>query len=411
MSESEVLAIVPARGGSRSIPRKNILPFAGHPLIAYSIAAGLQSQRVTRVVASTDDEEIAEVARQSGAEVPFIRPVELAQDDTPDLPVFQHALEWLERQEGYRPDVIVQMRPTSPIRPPDCVDRAVDILLEHPEADSVRGVVPAGQNPFKMWTIAEAGRLRPLLDSGPPEAYNQPRQALPQTHWQTGHVDAMRRRTITEKGSMSGEVILPLVLDPMYAVDIDTPKDWQRAERLVESAELEMVRPGRAPRSLPDLLDLLVLDFDGVLTDDRVWVNEQGQESVASHRGDGYGLAMLRRSGLEMIVISREQNPVVTARCKKLGIPALQGITDKATALSDQLAERGLGAGRVVYVGNDVNDLPCFPLVGCAVAVADAHPQVLAEADMRLSRRGGHGAVRELCDMLIGRVSEKERHG
>lgn len=411
MTESEVLAIIPARGGSQSIPRKNILSFAGYPLIAYSIAAGLQSQKVTRVIVSTDDEEIAEVARQYGAEVPFMRPAELAQDDTLDFPVFQHALERLEKQEGYRPDVIVQLRPTSPVRPRDCVDRAVDIIFEDPEADSVRGVVTVGQNPFKMWTIADTGRLRPLLDSGPPEAYNQPRQALPPIHWQTGHVDAIRRRTITEKGSMSGELILPLVLNPIYSVDIDTPKDWQRAERLVESAELEMVRPGRAPRPLPDLVDLLVLDFDGVLTDDRVWVNEQGQESVAAHRGDGYGIAMLRKRGLEMIVISREENPVVAARCKKLGLPALQGITDKATALSNLLAEKGLGAGGVVYVGNDVNDLPCFPLVGCAVAVADAHPQVLAKADMRLSRRGGHGAVRELCDMLLDRVAEKERNG
>lgn len=119
-----VLALIPARGGSKSIPRKNIGLFAGHPLVAYSIAAGLQAASVSRVVVSTDDEEIASVARRYGAETPFRRPEALAQDDTLDLPVFEHALRWLEQHEGYRPEVVVQLRPTSPIRPRDLVDRA-----------------------------------------------------------------------------------------------------------------------------------------------------------------------------------------------------------------------------------------------------------------------------------------------
>ena len=115
----EILAIIPARGGSKSIPRKNIRPLAGHPLIAYSIAAGRQSRLVTRTIVSTDDEEIAAVARQYGAETPFLRPAEFAQDNTTDFPVFTHALGWLKEHEGYQPDIIVQLRPTSPIRPPE----------------------------------------------------------------------------------------------------------------------------------------------------------------------------------------------------------------------------------------------------------------------------------------------------
>ncbi len=147
VNKREVLAIIPARGGSKGIPRKNIKPFAGYPLIAYSIEAGLRAGLVTRVIVSTDDEEIAAVARQYGAQVPFLRPPELAQDDTRDLPVFQQALSWLEEFEDYKAEFVVQLRPTSPIRPRHCVDDAIRILLEHPDADSVRGVVPAGQNP------------------------------------------------------------------------------------------------------------------------------------------------------------------------------------------------------------------------------------------------------------------------
>jgi len=403
--------VVPARGGSRSIPRKNIKLFAGHPLLAYSIAAGLQAKSVTRVIASTDDEEIAEVARSYGAEVPFLRPAELAQDHTTDLPVFQHALDWLRREEQYVPEIVVQLRPTSPIRPLDCVDRAVEILLEDTQADSVRGVVPSGQNPYKMWIIQDSGSMTPLIGDGPREAYNRPRQDLPPTYWQTGHIDAIRTSTVVEKGSMSGDLILPLLIDARYAVDIDTDSEWRRAERLVEENSLDMVRPGSKPRPFPETVKLLVLDFDGVLTDDRVWVNERGEESVAAHRSDGYGLRLVMNLGLEVLVLSREENPVVAARCEKLGITAVQGIEDKASKLSELMAERGLDSRLVIYVGNDVNDLPCFPLVGNAVAVADAHPKVLAAADMRLDRTGGHGAVRELCDLLLKRMEEKERDG
>lgn len=411
MSDLEVLAVVPARGGSRSIPRKNIKPFAGHALLAYSVAAGLQSKLVTRVIISTDDDEIAEVAREYGAEVPFMRPAELAKDETTDLPVFQHALNWLSSEEGYNPALVVQLRPTSPFRPPDCVDRALELLITEPQADSVRGVVPSGQNPYKMWVISDAGPMSPLLGDGPAEAYNQPRQGLPATYWQTGHIDAIRAGTVIAKGSMSGDVILPLMIDARYAVDIDTENDWRRAERLLEEDSLDMVRPGKKPRPLPEALKLMVLDFDGVLTDDRVWVNERGEEIVAAHRGDGYGLGLVKERGLEVIVLSREENPVVAARCQKLGITAVQGIEDKANKLSELLDERGLNSEDVIYVGNDVNDLPCFPLVGLAVAVADAHPQVLAAADMRLTRAGGHGAVRELCDTLLKQFGEKGRNG
>ena len=403
VARADVLALVPARGGSKSIPRKNVMSFAGHPLLTYSIAAGLKARAVGRVIVSTDDAEISSVAREYGAEVPFLRPASLALDDTPDLPVFEHALAWLESHEGYRPEIVVQLRPTSPVRPPDCVDRAVETLLAHPEADSVRGVVPSGQNPYKMWRIEADGGMKPLLQDGFDEPYNMPRQSLPPTFWQTGHVDAIRTSTILEKGSMSGDVILPLILDPRYTVDIDNPRDLERAEWLMASRELEVVRPGPGARPLPEHVELLVLDFDGVLTDNRVWLDADGTEWVAAHRGDGWGIARLLESGVQVVVLSTETNPVVAARCRKLGIPAIQGVREKGPALLDLLRERGVAHDRVVYVGNDVNDLPCFPLAGCAVTVADGHPKALQQADWVLRARGGRGAVRELCDILLER--------
>lgn len=407
VKKSEVLAIIPARGGSKGIPRKNIRDFAGFPLIAYSIKAATQSHKVTRVIVSTDDEEIAAVSKEYGAETPFIRPAEFAEDNTTDLPVFQHALIWLAKHEEYLPDVVVQLRPTSPIRPVDCVDDAVGTLLDHPKADSVRGVVESAQNPYKMWRVdSKSGIMTPLIGvEGIPEAFNAPRQKLPLVYWQTGHVDAIRPEVIMNKNSMSGTIIMPLIIDPRYTVDIDTPADWIQAEGMVRNGNLEMVDPAKQRRVFPTHPKLLMMDFDGVLTDNRVWVNEKGEEMVAANRGDGLGLGLLRENGaVECMVISKERNPVVEARCRKNNLPFLQAVDDKASALKQVMLEKHLTPDEVIYIGNDTNDLPCFAVAGYAVCPSDSHPDVLRRADFVLAKPGGYGVVRELCDILISRL-------
>ncbi|NTW08689.1 MAG: acylneuraminate cytidylyltransferase [Anaerolineaceae bacterium] len=410
VNKPEVLAIIPARGGSKGIPRKNIRLFAGYPLIAYSIEAGLRAESVTRVILSTDDEEIASVAREYGAETPFLRPAEFARDDSTDLPVFTQALDWLKMHEGYEPEIMVQLRPTSPFRPMDCVDNAVRKLIDHPEADSVRGVVSAGQNPHKMWILdGDQKPMHPLLKvPGLAEPYNAPRQALPPVHWQTGHIDAIRVSTIYQKKSLSGEVILPLVLDGRYTIDIDTPFDWKRYEYLVLNSSLDFVDPAKMRRAIPEKVSLLVMDFDGVLTDNRVWVDEGGRERVAGNRSDSLGLSILRqKTSVHSVVISQETNPVVTARCKKMNVEVYQGIMDKASLLKQILTERGIDPGEAIYMGNDVNDLPCLPLVSCFIAPADAQPAGLRADDRVLGFKGGHGAVRELCDILMENESNQ----
>ena len=403
MSKPEILALIPARGGSKGIPRKNIRLFAGQPLIAYSIAAGLQARMAMRVVVTTDDEEIANVARRLGAETPFLRPAELAQDRTPDLPVFQHALNWLAEHENYHPRVVVHLRPTTPIRPSDLVDRSVAVLLAHPEADSVRGITPAHQNPFKMWLMdGEDKPIHPVTTiPGIEEPYNSPRQILPTAYTHTGLIDTIRPATILELNSMSGRTILPILFDPSYDADLDTPEDWKEAEKRILHERPKMVWPGKPPRRMPEAIRLLVLDFDGVLTDNRVWVDQDGREMVAANRSDSLGINQLRQAGVETVVISTETNPVVAARCRKLNIPWIQGENDKATALRKLLQDRNIDANEAVYLGNDVNDLPCFPLVGWAVAVADAMPEVIRQADFILTRPGGRAAVRELCDLIL----------
>jgi N-acylneuraminate cytidylyltransferase len=336
-----------------------------------------------------------------------MRPTELAQDTTLDLPVFQHALRWLAEHENYHPDLVIQLRPTSPIRPIDMIDTAVQMMLDHPEAESLRGVVPAGQNPFKMWLLDEtSGTMQPLKTvPNMDEPYNAARQLLPQAYWQTGHIDVIRPHVILEKNQMSGSPILPLKIDPRYTVDIDNLDTLIKAEDVVWNGNLNMVHPVQRRRPLPPIIDLLVLDFDGTMTDDRVWVREDGTEMIAAHRGDGLGLGVLRKHGIKTIVLSKERNPVVSARCRKLNIPVIQGVDDKAAILTNYFQEHSINPQHTIYMGNDVNDVPCFPLVAYAVVVADAQTPARRLADRILTCNGGHGAVRELCEIILAHLN------
>jgi len=242
VKKENIVAIIPARGGSKSIPGKNIKLLDGYPLISYSIAAALQSRSIDRVIVSTDDQEIADIALRWGAEVPFFRPEELAGDHVQDLPVFIHSIEWLEANENYHPDIIVQLRPTSPFRPKNSLDEAINLLQNDKNADSVRCITESGQNPFKMWKISD-NKLEPLLKTDYREAYNMPRQELPSTYWQTGHIEVIRYHTIMGKNSMTGDTILPYLIDARFAIDLDNMQQWEYAEFMVEQFDYEVCHP------------------------------------------------------------------------------------------------------------------------------------------------------------------------
>jgi N-acylneuraminate cytidylyltransferase len=396
------LALVTARGGSRGFSGKNLALLDGQPLVAWAVAAGRQAASVDRVLVSTDDAAIRDAAVDAGAEALFLRPAALAADDTEDLPVFLHALDALIDLEGAEPDVVVHLRPTSPLRPAGLVDAAVATLLDDPRATSARSVAESPVTPYKMWNVH--GRLMTPLLAAPPgvdEPYNAPRQRLPRTWWQTGHVDAARVSTL-RAGSMTGGRPLAVPVDGSLAVDIDSPADLERAARLLEHGAA-VVRPdGPSASAALARARLVVFDFDGVMTDNRVWVDAAGRESVACDRSDGHGVRMLREAGLSLAVLSTEENEVVAARCQKLRLPVRQGLgDDKGRALADLARAEGVPLDEVVFVGNDVNDLDCLRMAGLAVVPADAHPEARAAARLVLRRRGGHGAVRELADALL----------
>ena len=252
--------------------------------------------------------------------------------------------------------------------------------------------------------------MDPLLHvDGLAEPYNAPRQILPPVYWQTGHIDAIRASTITAKNSMTGTSVYPLVIDPRYTVDIDTPADWEKYEALVYSG-LDMVMPvGRSPRPMPDKIELVICDFDGVITDNRVWVDQDGRETVAAYRSDSPRVRELRERGIDVMIISSEPNTVVAARAKKMGVEAIHGVglDDKGRVMRDVLAQKNIQAETVIYIGNDLNDLPCFEVAGWSVAVADAFPEVIRAADYVLHAKGGHGALREVCDLILNTTTPK----
>lgn len=252
----EIIALIPARSGSKTVVHKNIRPMAGRPMLAWSIQHALDCPDISRVIVSTDSEEYAGIARRFGADVPFLRPAELSGDFATDLDVFAHALDWLEQHEGRLPGIFVHLRPTCPIRRVSDLSAMIALLKANPEADSVRSVVEAPKTPYKMWNM-EAGRLVPVASCPVPEAYNAPRQQLPVSYIQNAAIDVLRARTVREKGSMTGDTILGYVMDAF--VDIDTEADFRRAEALL----LAKQPAGAEPRTF-------CIDIDGVIAALRV---------------------------------------------------------------------------------------------------------------------------------------------
>lgn len=244
-----ILAVIPARAGSKSVPHKNIRMIGGKPMLAHSIDHAKKSRYINRIIVSTDSEEYAEIARRYGAEVPFLRPAEYATDTALDYDVFHHALTWLKEEEGYEADIVVQLRPTYPIRNVADIDAMIEMLLENSEAESVRSMSKATEIPYKMWLRWEdpknqnkdtnsecSARIMPLM-TDMPECYNMPRQQLPMVYYQNACVDVFRPSVVLEKHSMSGDYILGYEMTENY--DIDTEEDFRRAMEQMQEGEIK----------------------------------------------------------------------------------------------------------------------------------------------------------------------------
>ncbi len=385
-----VVAIIPARGGSKGVPGKNLRRVGGVPLVARAVTACRRSRLIDAVFVSTDDPEIAEISRAAGAQV-IERPPTIAGDLASSESALLHAIEELSAT-GHAPEVLVFVQCTSPFIQPEDLDDGVSLVLDDVCDSAFSGVATYDF----IWRDGEpAGRPGggAMVGQNHDAAVRPRRQDRRPDFRETGAFYIMRVSGFRAHQHRFFGRTQVVEVPELTAMEIDTPQELIMAESLASlvdppTTELVGVRA-------------LITDFDGVHTADTAYVDQDGHETVRVSRSDGYGVAELRRIGLPFLILSKERNPVVAARAAKLGVEHLQGIDDKIGALTTWLAEHGIDSRDVVYLGNDVNDLGPMSLVGWPAAVADAHPQVRAAARVILNRSGGNGAVRELCDRIL----------
>lgn len=380
------VALIPARGGSKGIPRKNLVSIGGRPLVVHSIEHAKACAGIDRVFVTTDDDEIAAVALAAGAEV-VRRPAALAGDTASTESAITHALEQWGAQ-GWSPDRIVLLQATSPFRAPGQLDDAL-AQFDRTGCDSMLSVV---RFVGFVWRTGADGLARPINY----EPTRRPRrQEIESTTLETGSFYVFTREMYERTGSRLGGDIATFEVPHEDAIDIDEPADLERAHA-------EAKRRGSVDG--PDLavIDWLWLDVDGTLTDGAMYYGETGDELKRFDTRDGAGIAAFRALGGRVAMVTGEMSRAAGRRAEKLGIDhVVLGCRDKATAFEDFCRRFRTSGDRVVAVGDDCNDLPLVGRVAMFVAPADARPEVRAVADWITTAPGGHGAVRELTDRLV----------
>jgi len=297
----------------------------------------------------------------------------------------------LEKRGKTRFDILVFLQCTSPLTLPEDIDGIIKSLVEH-KGDSALTVTPFH---FFLWEIDEHGRAEGVNHD---KGIRKMRQEGSSSFLETGSVYAMKIDNFKKAGHRFFGKIVTYPIPAERCLEIDEPHDLMKAETLLRKRMDEEKRA-----RLPARIQAVVFDFDGVFTDNRVLVQESGIEGVTCDRSDGFGISLLKKSGIPILVLSQEQNAVVAVRCQKLGVPYSQGIEEKWNFLRQWFNQKTFTPENVVYVGNDLNDKECLQAVGCGVIVYDAHKDIRGDASIILSQSGGRGAVREICDLIMKR--------
>lgn len=373
-----IVAIIPARGGSKGVRNKNLREVDGVSLIGRAVRSAKQVKNIRNVYVSTDSFLISEEAERWGAEVVH-RPDKLAGDEASSESAVIHAVKNIQPT-----DVVVFMQCTSPFTRSADIDRAVSLLVDG-KYDSV---FSATEDHGFRWEL-KGDSVTPVGH----KAEERPRrQDLPPRFVETGAFYIFRPDGLINSGSrFHGEVGYGLT-DKSLHIDIDSEADisWANSVAKILAKDAPKIR-----------ISALVMDFDGVQTDDYVWIDSEGRESVRVSRSDGLGISSLREAGLQLMILSSERNPVVAKRAEKLGISLKHGALEKSESLREWAEEHNLSLRSIAYLGNDVNDLSAMKLVGLPVAVSDAHPDVIRAASVVLQSKGGEKAVREMAEILL----------
>jgi N-acylneuraminate cytidylyltransferase len=382
----EILALIPARGGSKGLPGKNLERVGGVPLVARSVLHARASAAIGRVVVSTDDVAIAEVARRAGAEIVW-RPAALAGDTCTTESAVRHALDELAGT-GYSPDVVALLQCTSPFRATGQLDAAIAAFRER-GCDSMLSVAPFHH--FIWGPRPGGGYLARNYDP----ARRPRRQEMSERWLETGSFYLFRRSLFDATGSRLGGHVEVFAVAEHEALEIDDADDLARARAQLARRADDLPLPV-AP------LQWLVLDVDGTLTDGAMYYGEDGAELKRFDTRDGLGIARWRAAGGKVAFVTGERSEAARRRANKLQIDHLAlGARDKAAELAKLRLATGLGPAAFAAMGDDANDLPMVGNVGLFAAPSSAQPEVLAVADVVTRAGGGHGAARELIDQLL----------
>jgi len=364
---------------------------AGKPLISYSIEAALKTEEIDKVVVSTDDPEIADISKNMGASV-VNRPADLSGDNAKSEDALLYTLDYLKYDELYEPDITVFLQCTSPLTLPEDIDGSINRLLVK-NADSVFSVTPFHHF---LWASNKKGEY---LGINHDKRCRVLRQKLDLQFLETGSFYTMKTKGfIKSKHRFFGKT-LTYEIPKERSIEIDEDIDFFLAESLINKKKTDDISD-----QLPDKIEAIIFDFDGVFTDNKVFIFEDGKESVICNRGDGFGIEKIRKFNIPLFVISKENNTIIKHRCKKLKIKCSIGIQNKVAELKNLLSNNRINRLNTIYVGNDDNDLDCMKYVGCPIAVNDAVDSVKQVSKIILRSNGGNGAVREICELVLNNI-------
>lgn len=385
----EILSIIPARKNSKGILNKNIKNILGRPLISWTIDASKRSKFINRTIVSTDGYNIKNIAENYGAEV-LIRPDHLSSDTAKSEDALLHVLSELA-VDGYKPDLLVFLQCTSPLTQSEDIDNCIEKMITE-DADSATTVTDFH---YFLWKETENGaeginhdkRLRLRRQDKTPE------------YLETGAVYIMKTDGfLKSKHRFFGKISLSFM--PSERVkEVDVPGDLLVVEQMMQEHIFK-----RRLKKLPATIEVLFFDFDGVMTDDTLMLDENGKESVTCSREDGMGISLLHKAGVNMAVLSSEKNPVVQKRCQKLKIECFSDLGfSKAEMMKKYASDNKFNLKNCIFMGNDLNDMECMNLVGYSVAPSNANEKICSIANYVTHKSGGRGAVRELCDLILKR--------
>lgn len=379
-----IIAIIPARGGSKGIPNKNLVPFMGQPLLSWTIQHALACNQISETYVSSDNQAILNLATSLGAKG-VLRPPELAGDSNSSEEALSHVLSTLDKE----PDLIVFLQATSPLRTPNDIDNAINTITKE-KGDSLFSL--SLMDNCVIWKRKNGKLTGATFDPN----NRQPRQEADPHFIENGSIYIFKPAILKEFNNRIGGKIVTYDMPKWQSHDIDVPEDLTLAEIFFTKFLGKFYQKKLSRKDI----DLLVYDFDGVMTDNRVTVMDNGSEAVSANRADGLAISKIKELGIKQLILSTETNTVVQQRADKLNIPYIQACDDKKEALEKYCSDNKVCMQRTAFVGNDLNDLEVLNAVGLAITPSDAYPEALASAKFITTSKGGQGVIREIYQHL-----------